>query len=60
MVEFCQVVDQMEVISVGLLGTIEFRKVKEHIEVYQDGKFIVSADNLREAEKELEEMGVKW
>lgn len=39
---------------------IEFRKVKEHIEVYQDGEFLVSADNLREAEQELRLMGIQW
>ena len=26
----------------------EFRNVRGHIEVYEDGKFIVSADNFQE------------
>lgn len=39
---------------------VEFRHVMEHIEVYEDGKFIVSADNLREAEQELEELCIDW
>lgn len=34
---------------------MEMKNVGGHIEVYDGGKFILSADNLREAEKELEE-----
>lgn len=30
----------------------------EHIEVFLDGCFLFSADNLREAEDELQAMGV--
>lgn len=30
----------------------EYRRVMEHIEVYENGEFICSADNLREAEEE--------
>ena len=37
----------------------EFRKVKEHIEIYQNGKFLVSADNFQEAKQELEQMKIK-
>jgi len=33
----------------------EFRGVRGHIEVYKDGKFILSADTMAEAHKELEE-----
>ena len=32
----------------------EYRRVMEHIEVYEDGEFVLSADNLREAEEEYE------
>ena len=32
---------------------IEFKKVLEHVEVYIAGKFIFSADNTYEAEKEM-------
>ena len=35
---------------------MEMKNVGGHIEVYDGGKFILSADNLKEAEKELEEM----
>lgn len=31
----------------------EFRNVRGHIEVYDDGKFIVSADNFQEARQEI-------
>lgn len=34
----------------------EFRRVREHIEVYLDGKFQFSADTMREAMEELEDM----
>lgn len=37
----------------------EFRKVKEHIEVYINGKFAFSADNIKEAKHELEEIQYK-
>lgn len=30
----------------------EYRRVMEHIEVYENGEFIFSADNLKEAEEE--------
>jgi hypothetical protein len=42
----------------GLLEVIsmEMKNVGGHIEVYDGGKFILSADNLKETEKELEEM----
>jgi len=33
---------------------MELRKVKEHIEVYNNNKFLFSADNKQEAEKELQ------
>jgi len=33
----------------------EYRRVMEHIEVYENGEFICSADNLREAEEEYEQ-----
>ena len=32
---------------------MELRKVRDHIEVYQNNKFLFSADNKQEAEKEL-------
>lgn len=35
---------------------IEFRHVREHIEVYQDGEFVVSADTESEARQFLREM----
>ena len=38
---------------------IEFRHVMEHIEVYMNNEFMFSADNLSEAEKELEELGLE-
>lgn len=38
---------------------IEFRHVKEHIEVYEDGVFVVSADNESEARQFLREMKVE-
>lgn len=38
---------------------IEFRHVKEHIEVYKDGVFVVSADNKSEARQFLREMEVE-
>lgn len=34
----------------------EFRRVKEHIEVFLDGVFQFSADTEQEAEREIEEM----
>lgn len=33
----------------------EYKGVRGHIEVYKDGKFILSADTMAEAHKELEE-----
>jgi hypothetical protein len=33
--------------------TMEFRKVRDHIEVYDNNKFLFSADTRQEAEKEL-------
>lgn len=38
---------------------IEYRHVREHIEVYQDGEFLVSADNESEASQFLKEMEVE-
>ena len=35
---------------------IEFSHVREHIEVYQNGEFVVSADNESEAHQFLREM----
>ena len=32
---------------------MELRKIKDHIEVYNNNKFIFSADTKQEAEKEL-------
>lgn len=32
---------------------MEFRKVRDHIEVYDNNKFLFSADTRQEAEKEL-------
>ena len=37
---------------------IEINAVRGHVGVYKDGKFWFSADNQREAEEELEEMGL--
>lgn len=53
------VVANLETIARGG-NMIEFRKVKEHIEVYKDGVFIVSADNLSEAHKELNALGIDY
>lgn len=39
---------------------IEFRHVKEHIEVYQDEEFVVSADTESEAQQFLEELEVEY
>lgn len=44
------------VIFNGRISTAEIRKVQEHYEVYLDGKFIASADWLREAREELEKI----
>lgn len=38
---------------------IEFRHVREHIEVYENGEFVVSADNESEAHQFLREMEVE-
>ena len=35
------------------MGTVDVRKVKEHFEIYVDGKFYRSCDNLREVDEEL-------
>ena len=32
---------------------VDVRKVREHYEVYVDGKFYCSCDNLREVDEEL-------
>ena len=32
---------------------MELRKIRDHIEVYQNNKFLFSADTRQEAEKEL-------
>ena len=37
----------------GILNDYEYRNVRGHIEVYLHGEFIVSADNLSEAIKEV-------
>lgn len=34
----------------------EFRRVMDHVEVYVDGEFLLSADNEAEADGELEEV----
>ena len=31
---------------------LEYKRVMEHIEVYEDNKFILSADTLKEVEEE--------
>lgn len=36
---------------------IDIRKVKEHYEVYRNGKFIFSADTFLEVQHELEQEG---
>lgn len=33
----------------------KIKRVREHLEIYIDGKFFCSADNDREAESEIEE-----
>lgn len=38
---------------------IEYRKVREHIEVYKNGEFLFSADTIEEAHHDLEEMEEK-
>lgn len=39
---------------------MEIRWVYGHVEVYtREGEFLFSADNLREAHEELEEMGME-
>lgn len=35
---------------------MDMKNVGGHIEIYDGGEFILSADNLTEAEKELEEL----
>ena len=34
----------------------QIKKVREHLEIYIDGKFFCSVDNESEAEEELEEL----
>lgn len=41
-----------------MYNNVEIRHVMEHLEVYKDGKFLFSADNMREVEEELEELGL--
>ena len=36
--------------------SMEFRKIRGHIEVYFDGEFMFSADDMSEAEKELRKL----
>lgn len=36
----------------------EFRRVRDHIEVFLDGVFQFSADSIKEAEEELRTAGV--
>lgn len=36
----------------------EFRRVREHIEVFLDGVFQFSADNMREVREELDDGSV--
>lgn len=35
--------------------SIEYRHIRDHIEVYVDGIFVVSADTMYEARKEIKE-----
>lgn len=35
------------------MGCYEFNRIRDHIEVYDSGSFIFSADSISEAEKEL-------
>jgi hypothetical protein len=35
---------------------MDMKNIGGHIEVYDGGRFILSADNLQEAEKELEDL----
>lgn len=37
--------------------SITMKYVQGHVEVYGDGKFLFSADDTKEARKDLEEMG---
>ena len=34
---------------------LKIKRVREHLEIYIDGKFFCSADNYMEAESEIEE-----
>ena len=36
----------------------EIRQVKEHYEVFLNGEFQFSADNITEVEKEIENLGI--
>lgn len=40
----------------GRIAQAEIRRVKEHWEIYLNGKFIASAGWLREAEEELKKI----
>ena len=40
--------------------SIKIKYVQGHVEVYDDGEFLFSADNTTEAQKDLEEMGESY
>lgn len=42
--------------KIEVFAVYEFRYVKGHIEVFLNGKFQFSADNMREVREELREM----
>ena len=42
--------------KIEVFAVYEFRYVKGHIEVFLNGQFQFSADNMREAREELREM----
>ena len=43
------------------MGEYDFREIRGHIQVYLDGKFLFSADTMREAIEEIElESGNIW
>lgn len=35
---------------------IEYRHIKGHVEVYEDGKFLFAADSEKEADEELNQV----
>lgn len=37
----------------------DFKRVKGHIEVYFNGEFLFAADNMEEAERDVEEHKIK-